>query len=227
VGKGPWITLKMAMSADGHIAAGEGVRTTITGPEAGVYVHRLRAGHDAILIGGRTAVIDDPLLTVRNVPLPRRPPLRIVLDSDLSVSARSRLLETASEVPTMLLCRADAPEDRRRLLEKRGAEVVPVTGGSHGLDLTDVMRVLEARGVESVLVEGGGRLATALLDSRLVHRQHLLYAPGSLGAGGVAGIGLPSADDREWTVIERGTLGDDRLVVLESTGALEMLMEAA
>ena len=67
VGTGPWITLKMALSLDGRISAGNGLRTNITGAEAGAYVHWLRSGHDAILIGGRTAVVDDPILTVRAV----------------------------------------------------------------------------------------------------------------------------------------------------------------
>lgn len=229
MGKGPWITLKMAMSLDGQISEGEGIRTAITGPEAGAYVHRLRAGHDAILVGGRTAVVDDPLLTVRSGPTPRRAPQRIVLDPMLEVLPGSRLAQSVSEAPVILFCRAEAPQDRRRALEARGVEVVSVSvaGDGVGLDLAEVMDVLKERGVESILAEGGGRLAAALLDGGFVHRQHLLFGAASLGPRGVPGIPLPSDADSRWAVIERGRLGQDELVVLEDRGARDTLMEAA
>ena len=63
LGDGPWVSLKLGLSLDGRISARKGVRTQITGAESAGYVHRLRAAHDAIVIGGRTACIDDPLLT--------------------------------------------------------------------------------------------------------------------------------------------------------------------
>jgi diaminohydroxyphosphoribosylaminopyrimidine deaminase / 5-amino-6-(5-phosphoribosylamino)uracil reductase len=65
----PFVTLKLATSAEGHIAAAPGVRTAITGPIANAEVHRMRAMHDAILVGIGTALTDDPLLTVRDGPV--------------------------------------------------------------------------------------------------------------------------------------------------------------
>ena len=62
----PWVTLKSAVSLDGGIAAEEGVCTPITGLQTKQVVHRLRSCVDAVLIGERTAKIDDPRLTVRN-----------------------------------------------------------------------------------------------------------------------------------------------------------------
>ena len=70
----PYVALKLAASLDGKIAEREGDRTDLTGAEARIEVMRLRASHDAILVGAGTVRVDDPLLTVREVPAPRRAP---------------------------------------------------------------------------------------------------------------------------------------------------------
>src|SRR5690606_24346733 len=75
----PWVHLKVALSADGAVAASRGARTTITGPEAGRWTQRLRASVDAIAVGADTALIDDPVLTARDV-FRHRPLTRVVFD---------------------------------------------------------------------------------------------------------------------------------------------------
>ena len=179
----PWVALKHAMSVDGRIAAAPGVRTQLTGAEAQAEVHRLRAGFDAIMVGSRTAQIDDPLLTVRGSVQPRRAPIRIVLDSEARLAPDSRLL-TDGAAPTWLLAAHDAAD--RGWQEDVGGSprlvrVRRSTGG--GLDLGEVMSALAARDVRSVLCEGGGRLGSALLAAGLVDRLYLFVAPALLGSG--------------------------------------------
>jgi diaminohydroxyphosphoribosylaminopyrimidine deaminase/5-amino-6-(5-phosphoribosylamino)uracil reductase len=227
VGTGPWITLKMALSLDGRISAADGIRTDISGAEARDYVHRLRAGHDAILVGGRTAFVDDPILTVRAGEPPRVPPLRVVLDPGLGLARESRLLDTAEKVPLTVFCARGTPDRRMREVESRGVEVLPVNRDESGLALDDVMAALEARGVESILVEGGARLAAALLMRGLVRRQHLIYAPKMLGSTGVPFIGVPFTDPSGWAVVERRALGEDTMITLENRSTQRMLLEAA
>lgn len=227
IGTGPWITLKMALSLDGRISAGSGLRTNITGTEAGAYVHWLRSGHDAILIGGRTAIVDDPVLTVRAGERPRLAPLRVVLDPKLALPRESRLVETADESPLTVFCERETPRTRIEGLEAHGVEVRPVGADAEGLDLHEVLSILAEKGVDSILAEGGARLATALLGRGLVRRQHLIYAPKMLGPEGIPFIGAPSADSTQWTVAERRALGEDTVITLEDRNTQRILLEAA
>lgn len=99
----PYVTLKLAVSADGMIGrAGEG-QVAITGPEARAQVQALRTETDAILVGIGTAIADDPLLTVRTPGLESQSPIRIVLDPSLALPLTSKLVETAREVPVIVV----------------------------------------------------------------------------------------------------------------------------
>ncbi|WP_434712691.1 bifunctional diaminohydroxyphosphoribosylaminopyrimidine deaminase/5-amino-6-(5-phosphoribosylamino)uracil reductase RibD [Rhizobium sp. YTUHZ045] len=111
----PYVTLKLAVSADGMIGReGEG-QVTITGPEARAEVQALRAESDAILVGIGTAIADDPLLTVRTPGLEAQSPIRIVLDPSLALPLTSKLVQTAREVPVIVVAREDVS-----LLEAEG-----------------------------------------------------------------------------------------------------------
>jgi diaminohydroxyphosphoribosylaminopyrimidine deaminase/5-amino-6-(5-phosphoribosylamino)uracil reductase len=227
--EGPWVTLKLGLSADARIAARPGERTRVTGPEAQDFVHRLRAGADAVLVGGRTAWIDDPLLTVRCGTPPRVPPRRVVLDPRLELSPESKLIRTVEEAPVMIFGRKGASPERAEALEAKGARIRLVEGdGDHHLSLTAVLATLAAEDAASVLIEGGGRLATALLERGLVHRQYLIYTETELGPPAVP------AFDRNldpigpgWSVVRREPLGADTLVEIDKLDALGKLREAA
>ena len=100
--KRPHVILKLAVSADGMIGRkGEG-QVAITGPEARHAVHELRARCDCILVGIRTAIADDPELTVRIAGMEQRSPVRIVLDRQLELPLTSKLVRTAREVPVVV-----------------------------------------------------------------------------------------------------------------------------
>ncbi len=219
----PFVALKLALSLDGALAREPGVRTTVTGPDASAWVHRLRAGFDAILVGRGTVAADDPLLTVRGDIEPRRPPVRVVLDSEASVSPRARLVGSAREVPTWILCAPGAPAERRNRLEAAGARVIETPEGPGGLSVGGALDRLAKQGVGTVLAEGGGRVARSLLEAGRVQRLHLLVAPVLFGAGAPAGFGGAASTPGEWRVAERAPLGQDTRMALDSRELTEVL----
>jgi diaminohydroxyphosphoribosylaminopyrimidine deaminase/5-amino-6-(5-phosphoribosylamino)uracil reductase len=209
----PFIALKLATSIDGRIADANGQSRWISGPDARDYVHWLRAGFDAIAVGGVTARADDPSLTVRGPVEPRRPPRRIVFAADGDVPASLRLVRTAGALPTTAIVAPDAAPSRLAPLERAGVRVL--RAGT----LTDAIGALRLEGVESMLVEGGGRLAGGLLASGLVDRYYWIQAPLWLGAAGVPAVaGLPTTplgEATRWRVTDRRPLGEDTVLVLD------------
>jgi diaminohydroxyphosphoribosylaminopyrimidine deaminase/5-amino-6-(5-phosphoribosylamino)uracil reductase len=209
----PFVALKLATSLDGRIADSSGHSRWISGEPARDYVHWLRAGFDAIGVGGRTVRFDDPGLTVRGSVIPRVPPRRVIFDAGADIDPGLTLVRTAAETPTTLVTAADARTDRVDRLVAAGVSVVRAGSLEEGL------RMLRAEGVSSLLVEGGGRLAGTLLGLGLVDRYYWVQSPLWLGERGVpATAGLPSdpiARAERWTVVERRALGEDTLLVLD------------
>ena len=209
----PFVALKLATSLDARIADSSGHSRWISGETAREYVHWLRAGFDAIGVGGRTVRLDDPQLTVRGSVTPRVAPRRVIFDSGADLDPELTLARTAREVPTTVVTATDARDDRVDRLVEAGVSVVRAGTLGEGLAL------LRADGVSSLLVEGGGRLAGALLGLGLVDRYYWLQSPLWLGDRGIpATAGLPSdpiARAERWAVVERRALGEDTLLVLD------------
>ena len=181
----PWTALKLAVSLDGGIAAAPGRRTPVSGPEVGRRVQELRAGFDAILVGARTARVDDPLLTVRGPVEPRVPPRRVVLDGRGTLEPGARLLSEGDGVVQLVTTEAAEPDWLRRM-EDAGARVLTVEGRDGRVEPAAALRALRSEGVEALLCEGGGVVASALLSRGLVDRLYLAVAPRFLGPDAVA-----------------------------------------
>ena len=180
------VTLKLATSLDGRIATASGESRWITGPQAREAVHRLRAEHDAVVVGIETALADDPELTVRLPDFQGTQPGRVILDSRQRLPLTSRLAATAREIPTYLIS-AGPPVPR---LVEMGVRVLQVEASPGGhADLTDVLRALTAVGLSALFVEGGGQVAASFLCSGLVDRLEWFRAPMIIGAEGRAGVG--------------------------------------
>jgi diaminohydroxyphosphoribosylaminopyrimidine deaminase/5-amino-6-(5-phosphoribosylamino)uracil reductase len=210
----PWVTLKLALSADGGIADASGARRWITGAASRVEVHRLRASQDAIGVGIGTVLADDPVLTVREVPAPRIAPKRVVFDSMLRTPRSSQLIRTARETETILVGRQGlAPIDREVLASEAGATVLLAP------TLRASLEALKARGLRSLFVEGGSLIAGSLLREDLVDRLIIFRAPVELGANALQAFasapeGFEAAlDDGRYRVVERGRFGDDTMTV--------------
>lgn len=212
---GCYVALKYGMSLDGRLSPRAGERVTVTGPESHAEVHRLRAGFDAIMVGGETVRVDDPMLTARGAVTPIRPPARVVLDPDTMLDPGSRLVRTARDAPVIVVAAAadEQATGRRRTLEDAGVRVLEAGRGEGGLDLAAALERLRGTGIHSVLCEGGGRLGSALLAAGLVRRLYLFVAP-ELYGGGVAAFASVGRRVTGVTVdVQR--YGDDVLLVVD------------
>jgi GTP cyclohydrolase II len=175
----PHVVLKYAQTLDGRIATRTGDAKWISGERERQVSHAMRAGCDAVLVGARTLLADDPQLTVRMVA--GASPLRVVLDSTLRTPLTAKVL--SDDAATVILCRPDADPERRRALASAGATVRDVTPGPEGLQVEEALRLLRSLGVGSLLVEGGGRVITSMLRAAAVDRVVVSLSPTIIGSG--------------------------------------------
>jgi diaminohydroxyphosphoribosylaminopyrimidine deaminase/5-amino-6-(5-phosphoribosylamino)uracil reductase len=181
----PFVTIKYAQSLDGRIATSRGDSRWISSEPSRRFAHRLRARHDAIMVGIETVRIDDPLLTVRSVK--GRNPLRIVLDSRLRIPLNAQVLQ--GEAKTLIVTTNAHNKKKVQKIQQQGKEVLVVQGDTKGrVDFQSLMQVLAERGISSILVEGGREVITSLLKGGLVNRVVVITAPLILGKG-IEGIG--------------------------------------
>jgi diaminohydroxyphosphoribosylaminopyrimidine deaminase / 5-amino-6-(5-phosphoribosylamino)uracil reductase len=183
----PLVTLKLATTLDGRIAAAGGDARWITGAAARRLAHALRDVSDAVLVGAGTVRTDDPRLTCR---LPRgRDPVRIILSgARLALPPRARILAPGGP-PTWIVAPADAPAGRVAALRRGGIDVILLRGRGGRVPFASLVRALGERGITSLLVEGGGAAAAEALRARIVDRLVLFVAPMLLGGDGVAAVG--------------------------------------
>ena len=184
----PWVTLKMALSIDGRVADASGNSRWITGKEARRSVHDLRRTADAIMVGKRTALLDDPTLLPR--PALGRKPLRIVLDSHGSLPLRLRLFTDGHSEQTVVFTSWRVRRGWVERVRATGASIVRVRRRVSGLDLNQVLLRLGEMGVMHLLCEGGGQLAGNLVRARLVDRLVLYFGPRLLGECSLPGFVL-------------------------------------
>jgi diaminohydroxyphosphoribosylaminopyrimidine deaminase / 5-amino-6-(5-phosphoribosylamino)uracil reductase len=215
----PYTVLKLAASLDGRIATRSGDSRWISGAAARAHVHELRNGVDAIAVGSGTALADDPELTARRGRRVLHRPQRVVIDAQLRLSPRARMLERARPGSTWVLCARSADPARRRRLEAAGARVLVVPARGAHLDLARAWQRLGALGVNEILVEGGGGLGAALLRAKLVDRIYLFVAPLLVGADGapvLAELGAETlAQAPRLASVSWQRIGDDLLLVAE------------
>lgn len=225
--------LKYAMTLDGKIAAEDGSSKWVTGATARARVHDLRAGVDAIIVGGQTLRADDARLTVRQeggseaegargggdgYGDPPLAPLRVVLSQSLDLPLGARLWADAATLRTVVVTAAGGGARARAAataLRARGVEVVETGAGRPA----DAMRFLHEQGALSVLWECGGRLAAAALADGCVQKVHAFIAPKLVGGGAAAptpvaapAVAARMPDALELVDVEYEQFGRDLLV---------------
>lgn len=191
----PHITLKTATSMDGRIAAHTGHSQWITGEPARARSHYLRAVHDAILVGSRTVMADDPALTCRLPGIANQSPVRVVVDSSLQTPLTARIVREARQVPTWFIVTAEGDKQRRQALEDAGVDIITVDKDANGYtDLEQGLKMLAERGINSVLVEGGGTVTASLLQAGLIDQVAWFHAPKVIGGDGIAAVAALGID---------------------------------
>jgi 3,4-dihydroxy 2-butanone 4-phosphate synthase/GTP cyclohydrolase II len=174
----PFITLSYAQSIDGSIAAQPDEQLMLSGADSMKMTHRLRAGHDALLVGVNTIIADNPQLTTRyNAGLHARP---VVLDTNLRTPIGSNVLKHPKH--PLLVCGENPPEHRAAVLHECDAEILPaVTQPDGRIDLGSLMSQLWSTGIKSVMVEGGASVISSILEEKLVDAFVLTIAPTFVG----------------------------------------------
>lgn len=207
----PFVTMKVAVSADNRVAAAPGKATRLTGPSSDRLVHRERAEVDAVIVGSETVLADDPALTPR-VAYRERPLIRVVFDTRLRTPPSARLLSTLGAGPVIIVSTphavADAPA-RAEALRAAGADIMAVAGESR---LPSALAELAARGLNSVVVEGGPRLHKAFWEAGLVDRLEMFITPHRLGPDGLDWLPAAQLAERTWSRVSGRTVGSDILV---------------
>lgn len=175
----PFVHLKLAVSLDGKVATFSGDSRWITSEEARAWAHELRHRYDAIMVGGRTVCIDDPLLTDRSGRKRRRPLVRVVIEQYLRMSLESQLAQTTDAAPVLIFAHGDSDPETVSALQARGVEVINQTEST--LNFSSMLEELGRRSIQSVLLEGGPSLAGLLLDAGLVNKITFFVAPMIIG----------------------------------------------
>ncbi len=204
----PLVTVKLAVSLDGRIAAADGTSQWLTGEDARRSAHRLRAGCDAVLVGSQTVLDDDPRLTVRTGPAPAAQPLRVVLDARARTSPDHRVYDDEAPSLAVVASGVDASQ-----LTDAGVEVWRRdTDREGGGELRALLAELDRREVTSVLVEGGAQVAGAFVAADLADRLVVHMAPVLLGSGGVPALSFSVstlADAPRWRLEHVEAVGGD------------------
>lgn len=189
----PYVTISAAVTLDGKIATGSG-DSAISSERDLARVHRMRASHDAVLVGVGTVLADDPLLTVRYARGPN--PVRLILDPAGRTPSGSRLLATCDHVPTIMVLTDRAGRDGKKRLEDAGATVIQEAGERILLDR--VLEKLYRRGIHTLMVEGGGRTIWGFVAEDLFDEIVLTVSPhiaGGMRTSLVGGEGFARITD--------------------------------
>ena len=216
----PLFMLKIATTLDGKIATQTGESQWITGGMARRTAHLLRASHDAVLIGGGTALADNPSLTCRLPGISNERRHRIVLDGRLRLPIECNLVKTAQKVPVTIftLPGNDEKQNQIALLESQGVAVRVAHQEATQLDLVWVAGELAKSGLTRVFVEGGGTVAAAMLKANLIDEVAWFRAPSVIGNDGLSAIdGLKLDKLAEMPTFARKSLtqlGEDSLEIL-------------
>lgn len=184
----PFVTLKIAQTLDGYIAAPDGNSEWISGEESRRLVHVWRSRYDAVLVGRNTALLDNPRLTVRLTE--GRQPKRIVIDGPLSLPRNLNLFTDQFEEKTIVITHNrekynETADPMLKMLQPdyfRGETHLVARLNGH-CDLDHAFDLLAESGISSILVEGGRDLSSALIAGNMVDKLHVFIAPKLLGGG--------------------------------------------
>ena len=212
--KMPFVTIKYAQTLDGRIATVTGQSQWISSAPSLKFTHKLRASHDAILVGVGTVIKDNPELTVRLVR--GHNPLRIIVDSTLKIPQKSKILQNLSKNKTIIATIKKASDPQFQRLTNLGAEVITIVADKQGnVDLEKLLKMLAKRNISSVIIEGGAQIITSILINNLANRLVTIIAPKILGKGieAVGDLKISNLDLAKKLSIRKITRSGDDIII--------------
>ncbi len=178
----PFVTVKYAQTLDGRIATATGNSQWISSQASLKFAHQLRTDHDAILVGRGTVDKDNPELTVRLVR--GRNPLRVIVDSELSLSLKAKIFNHQTSAPTLIATVKKRNHPQYKKVASLGVKIITVKAEKNGkVDLISLFKTLGKNKISSVLVEGGSQIITSVLKNNLANRLVTVVAPKIIGSG--------------------------------------------
>ena len=213
--KTPFVVMKYAMTLDGKIACANGDSKWVTGEAARNRVQQMRWQYSGIMAGIGTVLADDPLLNCRIEK--GVDPVRIICDSSLRIPLESQIVQTAKEIPTIVVTTKRARQQEKwKALQQAGVEVLQ-QGQEGEVDLQALMHTLGEKGIDSILLEGGGALNGSALKAGIVQRVNCFIAPKLVGGekakSPVEGEGMDvMAQAAQLTQVTMEQVGSDFLI---------------
>ena len=208
----PKVTLKLAASLDGRIAARTGDSQWITNERSREIVQLQRSHHDAIMIGAGTARNDNPRLTVRNTALSANP-VRTIISDKINLPIKSKLFRSMKSHPTWIIHGGDTDEEIKKAWTEEGAKLLKTESANGKILLKNALINLASEGITSVYCEGGSTLAASLLADNFVDELIIFTAGVIIGGDGlptVASLGLDNLkDSRRLNLLETMTIDGD------------------
>jgi diaminohydroxyphosphoribosylaminopyrimidine deaminase/5-amino-6-(5-phosphoribosylamino)uracil reductase len=174
----PFVTVKVAQSLDGKIATRTGDSKWITSDKSRAYAHKIRTQFDAVMVGVNTVLKDNPRLDAW---FSRRHPVKIIVDSQLSIPQNANLFSGKSQVIIVTLPVRPGQETENRKLLAAKAKILEVREKDGQINLKDMMKKLAQLEITNILVEGGGMLIGSLFDDGLVDKILFFISPKIIG----------------------------------------------
>jgi diaminohydroxyphosphoribosylaminopyrimidine deaminase/5-amino-6-(5-phosphoribosylamino)uracil reductase len=177
----PFVIVKWAMTLDGRTSTDKGESRWISNELSRRYVHQLRSGVDAILVGAGTVARDNPRLSVRLKGRRVRQPLRVILDDTLRIPITARCLDTRQGARVVLFTTQRASSRKIRALERRGHRVMVMHARRGRFPVRPLLRTLAQLGIQSLLIEGGREVCGTFFSSHAVQKVIVFIAPKIVG----------------------------------------------
>ena len=172
----PRVIFSAAITLDGKLAT-RNSDSKLSSKKDKIRVNKLRSKVDAILVGKNTVKVDDPLLSTHDIK--KKNPIRIILDSNATISTSSRILKTCSKISTIIVVTKMAPKKNLQKLEKFPVQIIVC--GKYTVNIKKLLVILKKEGIKNILVEGGGRTNWAFVKENLVDEVIITITPYLVG----------------------------------------------
>ena len=200
----PWVIVKIAQSNNGFMGIDSNSSTWITGDDVKIDTHKLRSKVNGILVGRKTAEVDNPKLTVRKVD--GNNPIRIVADTYRKLPLNLKLFNDQL-AENIVLCSMD----KFKKSVTSNCTYLPVKDKNGFLDEESILNTLGNYGINLLLIEGGKELITSFLSKNLVDEVYLYTSNNNLDN---ASLNSPFILDSDWEVLKEESFENDSLLIV-------------